>query len=61
MRDVSATSIVSAQSRQILNPSYHIKGSKQMKKTMKAVARFQEANGVGVGYLGGTAWYYLLV
>lgn len=39
MRDVSATSIVSAQSRQILNPSYHIKGSKQMKKTMKAVAR----------------------
>ena len=39
MRDVSATSIVSAQSRQILNPSYHIKGSKQMKKAMKAVAR----------------------
>ena len=39
MRDVSATSIVSAQSRQILNPSYHIKGGKQMKKAMKAVAR----------------------
>ena len=30
-------------------------------KTMKAIAKFQEANGVGVGYLGGTDWYYLLV
>lgn len=29
-------------------------------KTMKAIAKFQEANGVGVGYLGGTDWYYLL-
>ena len=29
--------------------------------TMKAIAKFQEANGVGVGYLGGTDWYYLLV
>ena len=30
-------------------------------KTMKAIAKFQEANGVGVGYLGGTDWYYLLI
>jgi hypothetical protein len=29
-------------------------------KTMNAIASFQKANNLGVGYLGGTDWYYLL-
>ena len=29
-------------------------------KTMAAIARFQEKNGLGIGYLGGEDWYYLI-
>lgn len=29
-------------------------------KTMIAIARFQEENGLGIGYLGGEDWYYLI-
>lgn len=29
-------------------------------KTMTAIARFQEENGLGIGYLGGEDWYYLI-
>lgn len=29
-------------------------------KTMTAIARFQEKNGLGIGYLGGEDWYYLI-
>ena len=29
-------------------------------KTMTAIARFQENNGLGIGYLGGEDWYYLI-
>lgn len=28
--------------------------------TMDGIARFQKANGLGIGYLGGTDWYYLI-
>lgn len=28
--------------------------------TMDGIARFQQAHGLGVGYLGGTDWYYLI-
>lgn len=28
--------------------------------TMNGIAKFQKANGLGVGYLGGTDWYYLI-
>lgn len=28
--------------------------------TMAAIARFQKAYGLGVGYLGGTDWYYMI-
>ena len=27
--------------------------------TMSAIARFQESYHIGIGYLGGTDWYYL--
>lgn len=29
-------------------------------ETMAGIARFQKAHGLGVGYLGGTDWYYIL-
>ena len=29
-------------------------------KTMTAISRFQEKNGLGIGYLGGEDWYYLI-
>lgn len=28
--------------------------------TMNGIARFQNAYGLGVGYLGGTDWYYMI-
>ena len=28
--------------------------------TMDGIKRFQEAYGLGVGYLGGTDWYYMI-
>lgn len=30
------------------------------RKTMSAIAEFQRANGLGIGYLGGNDWYYLI-
>lgn len=30
-------------------------------KTMQGIGAFQSSNGLGVGYLGGTDWYYVLV